>query len=127
MLFESTNEGGNFLIDANKEVGGEGKGFRPKALMLSSLAGCSGLDIVSLLKKMRAEVKDFNIEIEAELTDEHPKFYKKVKVIYNFYDSDFKKDKIEKSVNLSEERYCGVMHMFKQFAEVTTEIKYHTL
>jgi putative redox protein len=127
MLFESTNEGGNFLIDANKEVGGEGKGFRPKALMLSSLAGCSGLDVVSLLKKMRAEVKDFNIEIEAELTDEHPKFYKKVKVIYNFYDSEFKKDKIEKSVNLSEERYCGVMHMFKQFAEVTTEIKYHTL
>lgn len=127
MLFESTNEGGNFLIDANKEVGGEGKGFRPKALMLSSLAGCSGLDVVSLLKKMRAEVKDFNIEIEAELTDEHPKFYNKVKVVYNFYDSDFKKDKIEKSVKLSEERYCGVMYMFKQFAEVTTEIKYHTL
>ena len=91
MLFESTNEGGNFLIDANKEVGGEGKGLRPKALMLSSLAGCSGLDVVSLLKKMRAEVKDFNIEIEAELTDEHPKFYKKVKVIYNFYDSEFQK------------------------------------
>ena len=124
MQFESTNEGGNFMIDANKEAGGEGKGYRPKALMLSALAGCSGLDVVSLLKKMRAEVEDFNIDIEANLTDEHPKYYDKVKMTYNFYGKDFKKDKIEKAVKLSEERYCGVMEMFRQFAEVNTSIQY---
>ena len=124
MQFESTNEGGNLMIDANKEVGGDVKGYRPKALMLSALAGCSGLDVVSLLKKMRAEVKDFNIDIEANLTDEHPKYYDKVKMIFNFYGKDFKKDKIEKAVRLSEERYCGVMEMFRQFAEVNTEIQY---
>ena len=124
MQFESTNEGGNLMIDANKEVGGDEKGYRPKALMLSALAGCSGLDVVSLLKKMRAEVKDFNIDIEANLTDEHPKYYDKVKMTFNFYGKDFKKDKIEKAVRLSEERYCGVMEMFRQFAEVNTEIQY---
>jgi putative redox protein len=124
MQFESTNEGGNLNIDANEEVGGEGKGYRPKSLMLTALAGCSGLDIVSLLKKMRAEVKDFNIDVEGELTEEHPKYYHKVKMTFKFYGKDFKKDKIEKAVKLSEERYCGVMAMFKKFAEVKTAIQY---
>jgi len=119
MQFESTNPGGDLLIDA-----GEGEGYRPKSLMLSALAGCSGLDVVSLLKKMRAEVDDFTIDIEANLTDEHPKFYDKVNVIYNFYGSGFKKDKIEKAVKLSVDRYCGVMEMFRQFAEIKTEIQY---
>ena len=124
MLFESVAPEGNVMIDAAEDVGGQGKGLRPKAMMLTSLAGCSGMDIASLLKKMRAEVDDFKIEVEAHLTEEHPKFYDKVHVTYRFYGSDFKKDKIEKSVNLSVDRYCGVMEMFRQFAEVTTEILY---
>ncbi len=124
MLFESVAPEGNVMIDAAEEVGGQGKGLRPKAMMLTSLAGCSGMDIASLLKKMRAEVADFKIEVVANLTEEHPKYYDKVHVIYRFYGSDFKKDKIEKAVNLSVDRYCGVMEMFRQFAEVTTEILY---
>lgn len=124
MLFESVAPEGSVMIDAAEESGGQGKGLRPKAMMLTSLAGCTAMDVASLLKKMRAEVEDFKIEVEANLTDEHPKFYDKVKVIYRFYDKDFQKDKIEKAVNLSVERYCGVIHMFRQFAEVTTEIQY---
>ena len=118
--FESTNQGGNLLIDVSEES----KGYRPKSLMLSALAGCSGVDVIPLLKKMRAEVDGFSIDIEAELTDEHPKYYHKVKVIYNFSGKEFKKSKIEKAVKLSEERYCGVMEMFRRFAEVTIEIRY---
>ncbi|PHS53332.1 MAG: osmotically inducible protein OsmC [Lutibacter sp.] len=124
MLFESVSEAGNVMIDAAEEVGGQGKGLRPKAMMLTSLAGCTAMDIASLLKKMRAEVDNFKIEAEANLTDEHPKYYDKVHLIYRFYGSDFKKDKIEKSVNLSVERYCGVMEMFRKFSEVSTEIVY---
>jgi len=124
MLFESVAPEGSVMIDATEEVGGQGKGLRPKAMMLTALAGCTAMDIASLLKKMRAEVDDFKIEVEANLTDEHPKIYDKVKVTYRFYGSDFKKDKIEKSVNLSEERYCGVMEMFRKFSDVTTEIIY---
>ncbi len=125
MQFESTNPSGlNLMIDVGVEDGGEGMGYRPKALMLSSLAGCTGLDVVSLLKKMRVEVDAFTIDVEANLTEEHPKFYDKVEVTYNFYGSDFQKDKIEKAVNLSVDRYCGVMEMFRQFSEVTTAIKY---
>jgi len=124
MLFESVAPEGNVMIDAAEEIGGQGKGLRPKAMMLSSLAGCSGMDIASLLKKMRAEVEDFKIEVEANLTEEDPKFYDKVHVVYRFFGSNFKKDKIEKAVNLSVDRYCGVMEMFRKFADVTTEIIY---
>ena len=122
MQFESTNPGGNLMIDAG--IDNDDVGYRPKALMLSSLAGCSGLDIVSLLKKMRAEVDNLELDVLAELTDEHPKYYKKVHVAYKFYGSSFKKDKIIKAVSLSETKYCGVMEMFRQFAVVTTEIIY---
>ncbi|MDB2385605.1 OsmC family protein [Polaribacter sp.] len=126
MQFESDNPSKHtLLIDAGEENGGESKGHRPKALMLSSLAGCSGLDIVSLLEKMRATVTDFKIEVTATLTDEHPKYYNKVKVDYHFTGENLKKDKIKKAVDLSVEKYCGVMEMFRQFATVTTEIFYY--
>lgn len=126
MQFESDNPSGNKLImfDASAD-NGDVKGFGPKALMLSSLAGCSGLDVDSLLKKMRAEVADFNIVVTGELTEEHPKFYHKVHVDYHFYGTNLKKDKITKAVNLSVDTYCGVMEMFRQFAKVTTEIHLH--
>lgn len=124
MLFNADTLGGNFKIDAAEESGGQGKGVRPKALMLTSLAGCTGMDIVSLLKKMRAEVDDLDINVAGELTDEHPKIYNKVTLEYVFYGKNLKKDKIEKAIQLSAEKYCGVMEMFKQFAEITTVVTY---
>lgn len=124
MLFESVAPEGSVLIDADEAVGGQGKGLRPKAMMLTSLAGCTAMDVISLLKKMRAEVADFKVEVAANLTYEHPKFYDKVHVTYQFFGSDFKKDKIEKSVKLSVERYCGVFEMFRQFSDISHEIVY---
>jgi len=125
MHFESDNPSGETLHMDAPDEGIENKGLRPKAMMLSSLAGCSGLDVVSLLKKMRAEVDDFKMITHGELTEEHPKYYHKVKVEYHFYGSDLKEDKIHKAVNLSIEKYCGVMEMFRQFADVTTEVYLH--
>jgi len=126
--FETDNPSGfKFTMFDKSQDNGDVVGFAPKALMLSSLAGCSGLDVVSLLTKMRAEVADFKIEVTAELTDEHPKFYKKVKVDYHFYDAELKPEKIQKAVNLSVTKYCGVMEMFRQFAEIEVEIHLHNL
>ncbi|MDA9363670.1 OsmC family protein, partial [Polaribacter sp.] len=99
--------------------------YRPKALMLSSLAGCSGLDVVSLLAKMRVSPTDFKIVVTGELTEEHPKFYNKVLVDYHFYGSELPEDKINKAVDLSVEKYCGVMEMFRQFATITIGIHLH--
>jgi putative redox protein len=125
MLFESDNPSGDTLFIDAPDEGIDSKGLRPKAMMLSSLAGCSGLDIVSLLKKMRAEVDDFKMIVHGELTEEHPKYYHKVSVEYHFYGSDLKEDKINKAVDLSIEKYCGVMEMFRRFADVKTEVYLH--
>jgi len=125
--FESNNPSGNKLtmFSAADKENNNTFGFGPKALMLSSLAGCSGLDVVSLLKKMRAETEEFKIEITAELTNEHPKFYNKVTVDYHFTGNNLHAEKIQKAVNLSVTKYCGVMEMFRRFAEVKTEIFLH--
>lgn len=124
--FESNNPSEHKLtMFNNADDNGSLVGFAPKALMLSSLAGCSGLDVVALLKKMRAEVSDFKIIVTAELTEEHPKFYNEVKVDYHFTADDLQPEKIQKAVNLSVTKYCGVMEMFRQFATVKTEIFLH--
>ena len=122
MLLESTNPGGKLLINdggATDEIA-----YGPKALMLSSLAGCSGLDIASLLTKMRVDVANFDIDVVGEQTEEHPKHYHKVAVTFNFYGKDLDEKKLQKIVDLSVEKYCGVMAMFRKFAEVTVAVKY---
>lgn len=126
MQFESTNpSGGTLRIDAGPENGGDNMGLRPKALMLSALAGCSGLDIAHLIKKMRLEVEDFVMETEGLLTDEDPSTYHTVILDYHFYGSNLDKEKLKRAVDLSIEKYCGVMDMFKEFAKVETNIHYH--
>ena len=90
--------------------------------MLTALAGCAGMDIASLMKKMRLTVDDVQINVEGDLTEEHPKYYKKVRVEFRFYGIDLNKEKLTKVVNLSIDRYCGVLEMFRRFAEIETEI-----
>lgn len=126
MKFESTNPSGhNLFIDAGEENGGKGEGYRPKALMLSGLAGCSGLDVASLIKKMKLEVEDFKIDIDANLTEEHPKHYDKVTMSFHFYGNNLNEKKLQRAVDLSVEKYCGVMEMFRQFSELTVETHFH--
>ncbi len=127
MAFESNNPSGLSLkIDAGPENGGAGEGLRPKALMLSSLAGCSGLDVASLIKKMKLEVDDFRMETIANLTDEHPKYYDSVVIEYHFHGSNLNETKLQKAVDLSVEKYCGVMEMFRRFAELEIKTFFHT-
>lgn len=126
MQFETDNPSGHkVLIDTSEENGGNNSGLGPKAMMLSSLAGCSGLDVVSLLKKMRTSITDFKMEVTGELTEEHPKYYDKVSVDYHFYGENLDEDKINKAVTLSIDKYCGVMEMFRKFAEVKTATHFH--
>lgn len=126
MAFESDNPSGHTIkIDVDAENGGENSGLRPKALMLSSLAGCSGLDVASLMKKMKLEVRAFEIQTEANLTDELPKFYDAVTISYHFFGSNLVEDKLQKTVDLSVERYCGVMEMFRQFAKLEIKTVFH--
>jgi putative redox protein len=93
--------------------------------MLDALAGCTGIDVASLLPKMKVAVDSFHIDVEGDLTEEHPKYYHAVRVVYHFYGNDLEKEKLQKIVNLSVEKYCGVMEMFRKFAQVDVKIEYH--
>lgn len=126
MSFETISPNGISLRLGSSLEGDSEKIASPKALMLSSLAVCSGIDVVSILEKMKIELKDFKINTVGSLTQEHPKYYNKVSVEYHFYGDQLDKEKINKAVNLSVTKYCGVMEMFRSFAEITTEIYYNS-
>ncbi|RLD31388.1 MAG: OsmC family peroxiredoxin, partial [Bacteroidetes bacterium] len=88
-----------------------------------SIAGCTGMDVVSILKKMRVELDGFNIKVEGELTEEHPKHFTKMNIIYEFTGKNLPMKKLEKAVDLSQERYCGVSYNYRDAFELTHEIK----
>lgn len=124
MKFESANEAGHTVtIDAKKAAGGEESAQSPKQLVLSGLAGCTGMDVISLLGKMRAMPESFHIEVEAEQTEEHPRVFKKIHLKY-FVKGDVPEDKLKRAIELSQERYCGVTEMMRKTAELTYEYHY---
>ena len=123
VAFETDMDGHKVVIDATEESGGSDLGPRPKKLMLTALAGCTGIDVIMILKKMKVEPEAFNVIVEADVTDEHPKHYSKMKVIYQFKGKDLPKDKLEKAVKLSEEKYCGVTEVYKKAMEMESEIR----
>jgi putative redox protein len=123
MVFEADVQGFKILMDADPSVGGQNMGPRPKPLTLVSLAGCTGMDVISILKKMRIEPDYFNVSVEGELTEEHPKYFHKIKVIYEIKGKGIEYEKVEKAVTLSQERYCGVSAMLKAVAEISHEIR----
>lgn len=123
MAFEADINGHSLMMDAPNEAGGNDRGPRPKPLMLASLAGCTGMDVVGILKKMRVEFTGFDILIEAEVTEEAPKHYEKMKVIYEFTGKDLPEDKLKKAVDLSREKYCGVSYIYKQVIDMEYDVR----
>ncbi len=126
MKFQTIGPNGSSITVGSSLEGDNQKVPSPKALMLSSLAACSGLDVVSILEKMKIKLSDFKINTIGSLTQEHPKYYNKVSIEYHFYGEQLDKEKINKAVNLSITKYCGVMEMFRSFAEITTKIHYNS-
>ncbi|HOW41175.1 MAG TPA: OsmC family protein [Bacteroidales bacterium] len=123
MAFETEVNGHKIILDASEEGGGENKGPRPKLLMLSALGGCTGMDVISILSKMKVVPDDFRVIVEGDITEEHPKHFNKMHVIYQFTGKNLPLDKLQKAVSLSEERYCGVSATYRKAMEITSEIK----
>lgn len=122
MSFDAEVNGFNIKLDADETVGGKNQGPRPKPFILVSLGGCTGMDVVSILKKMRVEFESLSIDITGEQTEEHPKYYHTINIKYLFGGRDLPMAKLEKAVNLSQERYCGVSAMLGKVATINTEI-----
>ncbi len=123
MKFDAVVSGHHIILDALPAVGGNDEGARPKELMLASLAGCTGMDVISILKKMRVEPEYFNIRVEAEMTEEHPKHYSSMHIIYEFKGENLEIEKLQKAIDLSQEHYCGVSVVYRKAMEITHEIK----
>ncbi|MBX2938580.1 MAG: OsmC family protein [Ferruginibacter sp.] len=96
----------------------------PKKLMLVSLAGCTGIDVVSILQKMKVPFNKFSIQVQATLGQNHPKTYTEVRVHYFIQVDATHHEKVHRAVQLSEEKYCGVMAMFRSFAKVELSIHF---
>jgi putative redox protein len=107
--FESTLEKNVFNIDGDRK-----EGPNPKALLLSAIAACSGIDVVDILTKMRVVFSDLTIDVETEQTEEHPRVFKDIHVLYKIKTAQENEDKVKKAIDLSLEKYCGVSAMLRK-------------
>jgi putative redox protein len=123
MAFDTELDGHKLIIDADESAGGHNLGIRPKKLMLTALAGCTGMDVVLLLKKMRIEPEIFNVRVDGSVTEEHPKQYESMHIIYEFKGENLPEDKLIKAIELSQEKYCGVSALYKKAIKITYEIR----
>ncbi len=122
MAFEANIDGHSILMDASEKVGGQNQGATPKPLLMASLGGCSAMDVISMAKKMRQEVESFDIEMEGDITDEHPKRYSAIKMIYKFKGKDLDRAKLEKAIKLSHTQYCGIVATLQDAVKISYEI-----
>jgi putative redox protein len=113
MAFEAEVDDHTIIMDADEANGGNNLGPRPKPLTLVSLAGCTGIDVIALLHKMKVEPEEFSITVEGELTEDHPKYYERILVTYHFKGKDLPVEKIQKAISLSNDKYCGVSAMLR--------------
>jgi putative redox protein len=123
LSFEAEVNDHRIIFDTDESAGGENKGAKPITMLLASLAGCSGMDVISILKKMRITPSCFNIIAEGELTEEPPRYYNKIHLAYEFKGTDLDTEKLKKAIELSQEKYCGVNAMLSKTAEITFEIR----
>jgi putative redox protein len=104
----SDDLGHSFVLDAAKESGGFEQGFRPGQLLLAALAGCTGMDVISILKKKQQKVERLEIHVNGEPSEEMPHRWTKMEVEYRLKGSGIQKEAVERAIQLSEDKYCMV-------------------
>ncbi len=119
--FESVQGDHKLIMDSNKP-GKKGEGPSPKPLLLSALAGCTGMDVVYILNNYGYTDFDFKLEVDADNSDTHPKIYSAIRIKYIFNGKDLSDYKIKRAVELSATKYCGVSAMLKQSSDISFEV-----
>ncbi|MCR4422681.1 MAG: OsmC family protein [Spirochaetales bacterium] len=123
LSFTAELDGHTIELDTSIENGGKNLGPRPKGLMLTALLGCTGMDVASLMKKMKITVESFSLDCTTETTDEHPKVFKDI--ILNYYFTGDIEDRVSdiiKAIKLSQEKYCGVSAMLKKNSKIIVKL-----
>lgn len=127
MAFDSVVDGSVIHFDTEEQFGGTHHGFRPKPVVLSTLAACTGMDVISILKKKQVGFTSFRVTANGEYGDEYPKYYRKIHLVYIVTGPGFKGNeevmvKVNRSVRLSIDNYCAVSAMLRNSCEITDEI-----
>lgn len=113
------------VMDAPAEAGGADAASRPMEMILYGLGGCTAVDVVSILEKMRVPVENIEIDIDSERAEGHPKVYTKIHLTYHFFGKDLAQKKLEKAVSLSQKTYCSASAMLGKTADITVTVENH--
>ncbi len=124
LVFEGHVQGKSLIIDGGKGEGHEVQGPSPKRLLLLSVAGCTAMDVISIARKARIEVEDFTVRVVGDVSEDHPRVYTHIKIIYEFRGKDLEasREKIINAINLSQDKYCGVSAMIRKAAHIEWEL-----
>jgi len=124
MSFEGTAESGFTIpVGGRKEADGEGNGFSPMELLLVGLAGCTAMDVISILEKKRQDVTDFTVSAQGERATEHPRVYTRIHIEYTVTGRGVDLAAVERAVELSEAKYCSAQAMLSKTAKITHSIQ----
>jgi len=124
LKFEGVSAFGHKIAtDGSKKAGGNETGYKPNELVLFGLAGCTGMDVIKILEKMRQDVTDLEVEVQGFQPEEYPKPYNKINVKFLFTGKNLDRKKVEKAVSLSEDKYCMVSQSLKGIAKINIEIE----
>lgn len=124
LVFEGHVQGKSVILDGGKGEGYEVQGPSPKRLLLLSVAGCTAMDVISIARKARIEVEDFTVRVVGDVSEDHPRVYTHIKIIYEFRGKDLEasREKIINAINLSQDKYCGVSAMIRKAAPIEWEL-----
>jgi putative redox protein len=121
--FEAINEeGAKFRMDSKKKGGGSGDFASPTDHLLAAVAGCTGIDVVSILQKMRQQFRSLRIEVDGTQADENPKYFTQIHIKYVIEGENVDRDKVEQAVAFSQDKYCSVSATLSDKCKVTREI-----
>lgn len=124
MLGESAS-GHVLIMDGPEDLGGKNLGVRPMEMLLLGMGGCTTVDVISTLKKMREAVSDCRVEISAERADEHPKVFTKIHLHFVIKGDNLNEKKVAKAVSLSADKYCSASIMLGKMATITHDFTTH--
>ena len=110
-------------MDGPESFGGSDAGSRPKELLLIALGGCTGSDVITILQKKKVQISNFEMNISADVAEEHPQVFTKINVEYVFHGKDIQEKDVERAIELSQTKYCSVTHMLKKAVEITHSLK----
>jgi putative redox protein len=116
--YSSSNPDYKIIMDTSKDVGGNDEGIKPTELLLVSLAGCSSMDIISILNKKRQVIESFDVTVRGQRAESHPMVFTKISIIYNFKGINIDKEAVDRAIFLSKDKYCSVWSMLQKAADI---------